>query len=125
MCYGMSCPHENGYSGECTFNGVGPFPCPGEDESETCAAAAPTSWLCPECQEDEYDAALWLSGDGEKYFCTMCKSEWTADKLPHAYTALLIILERARIDAVEDAEKARREADELRKKLEAVRRAAA
>jgi len=125
MCYGMGCPHENGYSGECAFNGVGPFPCPDEDESETCAAAAPTSWPCPECQEGEFDAFLWRSGGDEKYFCTMCKSEWTVDDLPHAYADIIANLVQSQIDAIDDAENARREADELRKKLEAVRRAAA
>ena len=27
MCYGMNCPHENRYDGECVFQGRGPRPC--------------------------------------------------------------------------------------------------
>lgn len=33
MCYGMHCPHEDRYSGECRFHGRGMFPC-AVDEAE-------------------------------------------------------------------------------------------
>ena len=34
MCYGMNCPHEDRYSGECSFHGRGLFPCSVDEEGE-------------------------------------------------------------------------------------------
>lgn len=93
------------------------------DTPEKCVAAAPTDWLCPKCRENDYDILLWLSKEDEEYFCTMCKSRWTADELPHAYTTLLISLRSELNDAMDDAEKSQREAKKLREKLESVRTA--
>ncbi len=63
MCYGMGCPHEHPYTGECQYRGRGPRPCPDREEPEReCSCDCGWSGVpeggdtktCPCCGEEVY-----------------------------------------------------------------------
>ena len=95
------------------------------DTPEDCAANRQTEWLCPECQKECFDSALWKSGESGKLFCRECEGEWAEEELPRAFTDLLIFLVREKEDALDHARVMQTESAKLRGVLETVRDAVA
>ena len=104
----------------CHYTGGEPCTNPQGDTPTECAANTRTEWLCPECQKDDLDIALWKR-DGGGYWCPECGDEWTAEELPRAYAALLGHLSEQRADIADAHQRARAEGDCLRDALERVR----
>ncbi len=94
------------------------------DAPTECAANTATEWLCPECQKEELDVALWKSGESGKYFCRECLHQWTETELSRAYTALMAFLVREKQNAEDAYQNVRAQADTLRGTLERIREAA-